>query len=46
MKEILKKIANNNVENAFTAWRAFSPKMPKALKSKIEEDAKSNIKEK
>ena len=37
MKNFLKNIANKNVENAFTLWRAFSPKMPKSLEKKIED---------
>lgn len=37
MKKFLKKFADKKVENAFTAWRAFSPEMPKVLKEKVEE---------
>jgi hypothetical protein len=36
MKELLKKIAENKVEEAFTDWRFFSPEKPKILKEKIE----------
>ena len=37
MKDLLKKLAENKVEEAFTDWRAFSPEMPKILKEKIED---------
>lgn len=37
MKEFLKKLAENKVEEAFTDWRVFSPEMPKVLKKKIED---------
>lgn len=36
MKNLLKKLAMNNTEKAFTAMQHFQPKMPKALKAKIE----------
>lgn len=36
MKNLLKKLAMNNTEKAFTAMNHFQPKMPKALKAKIE----------
>lgn len=35
-KNILKKMAENKVEKAFTDWRIFSPELPKVLKEKIE----------
>lgn len=36
MKNTLKKIANKNTEKAFTSMFVYQPKLPKALKNKIE----------
>lgn len=36
MKDILKKVAQNSTEKAFTFMFVYQPKLPKALKNKIE----------
>ena len=38
MKNILKKIAFNHTEKAFTFMQHYQPKLPKALKEKIEKN--------
>lgn len=46
MKDLLKKLAEDKVEAAFTDYRVFSPELPKALKKKIEDNKEdSEIKE-
>lgn len=43
MKNILKKIAEKSVENAFTNFAHYQPKMPKSLMEKaINENKKEN----
>ena len=43
MKNVLKTIANNSVEKAFTSLNFYQPKMPKSLMEKaINENKKEN----
>lgn len=40
MKNILKKIAEKSVENAFTTLNHYQPKLPNSLMEKIQEENK------
>lgn len=37
VKDMLKKMAEGSTEGAFTIMKVYQPKMPKALRDKIEE---------
>ena len=40
MKNVVKIIANNSVENAFTALNHYQPKMPNSLMEKAQKEIK------
>lgn len=43
MRNVVKVVAENSVEKAFTSWNFYQPKMPKSLMEKaIDENKKEN----
>lgn len=43
MRNVVKVVAENSVEKAFTSWNFYQPKMPKSLMKKaIDENKKEN----